>query len=153
MSPAPRRYTKRGRVVDTLVVSDASKLDKLHAYYLEHPPTPKEVKDAVRLHTRSQENMRRLLSAIQSKVGSIDFLRKEIERLTLLAKAGHRDLMDLYRLRKERTAESYVAAEALLKVHGRIPIEIEGRTYDFGCSGESVYLVPRVVKGQKRRKK
>jgi hypothetical protein len=42
------------------------------------------------------------------------------------------------------------AAEKLVLEHGSAPLEYDGLTYDFGCYGSKVYLVPRVKRKTKR---
>ncbi len=53
----------------------------------------------------------------------------------------------------EAKAELDKAAERLVLTHGIGPIQLHRKTYDFGCHGERVYLVPRARQSMPKKGK
>lgn len=102
-----------------------------------------EAKD--RLDEEVAELKAKIENARQRYERAQDSKSKEIADLEVTAGNTYAKILQCSELQKKLDEEKGKAAEALLLANGLGPVTIDGRSFDFGCYGERVYLVPRKV--------
>lgn len=127
------------------------KLDLLHADFLREPPTPKRVAKALADYVQAQDAAAKADHQLSLLMVKQRKLAQEAEAMRLRVRSMHENVQAVREQRDHHLREVDSACEELLRTHGKVPIEVDGITYDFGCWQERVYLVPR-VKPRKRMK-
>lgn len=127
---APIRSYRRGKKGKAAVelVPEKSILDRLHNDYLKKPPTSAAAN--------------KVMVQYVAQMALLEELTARIRRLTAdITKTG-------LKRNDVRTSMGKLARQ-MVQAFGQGPIQIEGVVYDFGFSGEQVFLRARRRKGEK----
>lgn len=149
--------------------SPMAKLQALHAEHLQNPPGPKEAARSEELYLqalREKTEREREVKALVKKQRALAAkkratlerhreararMKAELEELEGSVSETHTALRSSSAVVKSAEDVVSEAAARLVLCHGNAPITIRGVTYDFGCYGDKVYLVPRVKPAAVRR--